>query len=333
MSSAVPLSEISILVPGLALHEHAVSRISKTFRLHHVDSSDPALVTEEQAHTVRGVAAAMVPLDAAFIDALPRLEIISYFGMGYEIVDAAYAAKRGIVVTNTPDVMNDEVADFAVGLLLSTVREFGKAETWLRTGRWRDGGSYPLSPATLRGRTVGIFGMGRIGAAIARRLEAFNLPVAYHNRSPKVGTSYTYHASLLDLARAVDTLICVAPGGPETEKAVDAEVLEALGRDGVLINVGRGSVVDEDALASALKRGTIRAAGLDVFADEPNVPQALLDAPNTVLVPHIASATQRTRSAVADLCVDNLVSWFERRRPLTPVKESLQLMNVFTEKI
>ncbi len=318
-------ANISILVPSGILHAHAIERISKQFQLVQTERPDVTLLTPEVARRVRGVAAAMTPLGAAFIDTLPNLEIIAYFGMGYEAVDVQHAAARGIIVTNTPDVMNEEVADVAVGLLLNCVREFGKAETWLRSGRWQRDGNYPLSPASLRGRSVGIYGMGRIGTAIARRLAAFDVPIAYHNRTANPAVPYQYYPTLLELAAAVDTLICVAPGGPATEKAIDACVLEALGPEGVLVNVGRGSTVDEAALAAALHEGTIFGAALDVFADEPHVPQALLDAPNIVLLPHIASASQRTRRAVADLCVDNLVAWFGEGKPLTPVSETAHL--------
>src|SRR6185312_16724197 len=161
--------------------------------------------------------------------------------------------------------------------------------------------------------------------AIALRLEVFGMPVAYHNRNPVEGSPYTYYPSLVELAKAVDTLICVAPGGKGTEKAVNAEVLAALGADGVFVNIGRGSSVDEDALAAALESGTIRAAGLDVFADEPNVPQRLLDAPNTCLLPHVGSSTVHTRNAMAKLQVDNLVAWFSEGRALTPVKETREV--------
>jgi len=317
--------DVTILVPSATLHAHAVSRISEEFRLVRIERADIALITPELAAQVRGIAAAMTVLDATFIDALPKLEIIGYFGMGYESVDAAHAASRGVIVTNTPDVMNEEVADVAVGLLLACVREFGSAEAWLRSGRWMREGNYLLSAATLRGRSVGIFGMGRIGTAIARRLEAFGVSIAYHNRSRNDAVPYRYFPTLLEMAASVDTLISVAPGGPSTEKAINAEVLKALGPDGVVVNVGRGSTIDEAALAEALTTGVIRGAALDVFADEPRVPQALLDAPNTLLLPHIASASRRTRAAVADLCVDNLVSWFDKGRPLTPVRECADL--------
>jgi lactate dehydrogenase-like 2-hydroxyacid dehydrogenase len=229
------------------------------------------------------------------------------------------------MVTNTPDVLTEEVADTTIGLLINTVREMYAAEKWLRDGDWVENGNYRLSRLTLRGRSVGIFGMGRIGRAVARRLEAFGLPIAYHNRRKVEGLAYEYHATLKGLAEAVDTLICIAPGGAATEKAINAEVLSALGSNGVFVNIGRGSAVDEAALAAALESGTIAAAGLDVFADEPNVPQALLDASNTSLLPHVGSASEHTRRAMADLCVDNLVAWFTERRPLTPVPETVKV--------
>ena len=317
------LKDIAVLVPG-RLHDHAVTRVGETFRMLRIESADPALLTAGMADEIRGVAL-MATMDAAFIDALPKLEIIASFGVGYDHVDAKYAAGKGVVVTNTPDVLTEEVADTAVGLLINAVRELPRAEKWLREGRWVRDGGYPLSKATLRGRRVGIFGLGRIGLAIARRLEAFGLPIAYHNRSPAEGVSYAYHPTLLGLAEAVDTLISVAPGGASTAKAVNAEVLRALGPDGVFVNLGRGSTVDEEALIKALSDGTIRAAGLDVFADEPRVPQALIDLPNASLLPHVGSASVHTRQTMADLVVDNLVAWFSEGRPLTPVPESAGL--------
>lgn len=314
------LQQITVLIPG-RLHEHAVQRIDKTFRLVRAEKADPALIAPEVLREARGVAA-MTTIDAAFIDALPNLEIIAGFGVGYDAIDARHAGTRGVMVTNTPDVLSEEVADTALGLLLNTVREFAKAEKWLRDGNWVAKGGYRLTPGTLRGRTIGIFGLGRIGLAIARRLEAFGLPIAYHNRRPVEGVGYAYYPTLLELAGAVDTLISVAPGGAATEKAVNAEVLKALGPDGVFVNVGRGSTVDEAALAAALADRTIFAAGLDVFADEPRVPQALLDAENACLLPHVGSASVATRRAMADLCVDNLVAWFGEGRALTPVPET-----------
>jgi lactate dehydrogenase-like 2-hydroxyacid dehydrogenase len=324
----VDLAAITVLVPG-SLHGHSVARIGRTFRMLRLDRIDPALVTDEMKATVRGVAASPAigggMIGPEFMAALRKAEIVANFGVGYDGVDARWAGEHGIMVTNTPDVLTEEVADTTVGLLLDTVRELSKAQAWLRDGRWKREGNYRLTPLTLRGRKIGIFGMGRIGMAIARRLEAFGLPIAYHNRRPVEGLGYAYHATLKGLASAVDTLISVAPGTPATAKAVNAEILAALGPDGVFVNIGRGSTVDEAALATALANGAIAAAGLDVFADEPNVPRALLDAPNTVLLPHVGSASEHTRRAMADLVVDNLIAWFTEGRALTPVPETVQV--------
>ncbi|MFC5385058.1 2-hydroxyacid dehydrogenase [Aquamicrobium segne] len=310
----------TILVSG-KVHEHVVARIDKAFRLVTIERPDPSLLSDEDIAAVRGLTA-FGNVDAALIDAFPNLEIIANFGVGYDSVDAVHAASKNIMVTNTPDVLTEEAADLTVGLLLAVLREIPKAEAWLRQGRWGGQGAYRYSPLSLRGRSIGIFGLGRIGRAVARRLEAFDVPIAYHNRRPVADISYAYHPTLEGLAKAVDTLVCIAPGGAETQKAINARILKALGPEGVLINTGRGSTVDEEALAAALEDGTIAAAGLDVFADEPHVPQVLLGAPNTVLLPHIASASVRTRRAMADLCVDNLVSWFVEKKALTPVPET-----------
>ena len=320
-----PLSrDIVVLVPG-RLHGHALTRLGEGFRLVRIDRADPSLLEPNFASKVRGVAA-MTVIDAAFIDALPNLEIIANFGVGYDAVDAAHAAARNVMVTNTPDVLTEEVADTAVGLLINTVRELPKAEAWLRAGRWVTDGAYPLSRATLRGRSVGIFGMGRIGLAIARRLEAFGLPISYHNRRKAEGVDHAYHDTLVGLARAVDTLISVAPGGAATDKAVNAEVLAALGANGVFVNIGRGSTVDQAALAAALRGGTILAAGLDVFDDEPRVPDDLLSLGNACLLPHVGSASVHTRQAMADLVVDNLIGWFDEGKALTPVGETASVV-------
>lgn len=312
--------DVTILIPG-KLHAHAVERISNAFRVVTAERADPSLLNEEERARIKG-AAVMTRVDAAFIDALPNLEIVASFGVGYDHVDARHAGSTGVMVTNTPDVLTEEVADTALGLLLNTVRELPKAEVWLRAGKWVSEGNYPLTRGTLRGRSVGIFGLGRIGQAIAHRLEAFGLPVSYHNRRPVDGVDYTYYPTLVDLARNVDTLVSIAPGGASTEKAVNAEVLAALGSNGVFVNIGRGSTVDEDALAKALADGTIMAAGLDVFANEPKVPEGLLKAENASLLPHVGSATIHTRQAMADLVADNLLAWFGRGEVLTPVAET-----------
>lgn len=285
--------------------------------IHQMDAAERASIT--------GFACLFSPVDAALLDALPNLKIISSFGVGYDHIDARAAAERGIIVTHTPDVLDDEVADTAIGLLINTIRQLPAAETWLRQGRWVRDGHYPLTPLTLRQRTAGIFGLGRIGLAIAQRLQGFGIAIRYHNRSQRSDVDYPYDKSLLALAENCDTLINVAPATPQTRHAINANVLQALGHDGVFINVGRGATVDETALAQALSQGTIAAAGLDVFEDEPNVPQALLDAPNTSLLPHVASASKHTRAAMGQLVIDNLNHWFNTGSALTPVPETAHL--------
>ncbi|AIJ72460.1 MULTISPECIES: 2-hydroxyacid dehydrogenase [Brucella] len=302
--------------------DYAVQRLSDEFNVQRMARGDTALLGSDWVKDVKGIAS-MSKVSADLIDALPNLEIIGNFGVGYDAVDARHAGANNVMVTNTPDVLTEEVADTTIGLLIDTVRELSKAQEFLRRGEWGKQVRYPLSKLSLRGRKVGIFGLGRIGKAVARRIEAFGLPIAYHNRRKAADVAYDYYPSLKELAGAVDTLILVAPGGAETTRAVNTEVLQALGPEGVLINIGRGSVVDEEALAQALKDGTIAAAGLDVFANEPHVPQALLDAPNTVLLPHIGSASVKTRRAMADLVVDNLIAWFDTGTAITPVPETV----------
>jgi lactate dehydrogenase-like 2-hydroxyacid dehydrogenase len=260
-------------------------------------------------------------IDAAFMQRFPRLEFISTFGVGYDHVDAKWAGAHGIIVTNTPDVLNEEVADTTLGLLLCTVREFPQADRFVRAGRWEQG-PYRLSPATLRDRTMGIVGMGRIGQAIARRLDAFRVPIVYHSRRPQTGMPYRHYPALLDMARDADVLIVIVPGGAGTRNLINAEILEALGPTGILINMARGSVVDEPALIAALRDKKIFAAGLDVFANEPNVPRELIEMENVVLFPHLGSASLHTRSAMDQLVVDNLLSWISGKGPLTPVPET-----------
>ena len=251
----------------------------------------------------------------------PKLEMIASFGVGYDHIDSTYAHEHNVIVTNTPDVLTEEVADVAMGLLISTLREFVKADKYLRSGLWQTQ-NYPLSVGSLRDRKVGIVGMGRIGQAIARRLDASLVPVVYHSRNPSKDVSYKHYPDLIEMAKAVDTLMVIVPGGASTNKMVNAEVLKALGPRGVLVNVARGSVVDEQALVQALKSGTILAAGLDVFAAEPNVPDELKTMQNVILLPHIGSASVVTRNAMDQLVVDNLKAWFGGKGPLTPIAET-----------
>lgn len=284
-------------------------------------AADPEAMLAEIGPRIRALCVGgQVGVDAALMDRLPNLELIANFGVGYDAVDAVEAHRRGITVTNTPDVLTDEVADLAVGLVLATLRRIPQADRYLRAGHWPKA-PFPLT-ASLRGRRVGILGLGRIGRAIAQRLGSFGVEIDYHGRSRQAGTPYTYHDSLIGLARAVHILIVVAPGGADTRNLVDAAVLEALGPEGILINVARGTLVDEAALTAALKAGTILGAGLDVFENEPHVPEDLAALDNTVLLPHVGSASEHTRAAMAQLVVDNVVSWLEGRGPLTPVAET-----------
>lgn len=309
-----------ILVPG-RMSSRARERLPQSFDPVFLASGDPALVTAEMAETVTGIAA-QGPVSGALMDALPKLEIIANFGVGYDWIDTAHAVRSGIMVTHTPEVLNEEVADTAIALLLNTVRQLPQAEQWLREGRWVRDGAFALTPLTLRGRSVGIYGLGRIGLAIARRLEGFGVTISYHTRNRRDDVTYDYYPTLIAMAEAVDTIIVIVPGSAETRHAINAGVLKALGPQGVLINIGRGSTVDETALAEALHGKVIAGAGLDVFEDEPNVPDALLSLPNVSLLPHVGSASQATRDAMSDLVVDNLIAWFGKGEALTPVPET-----------
>jgi lactate dehydrogenase-like 2-hydroxyacid dehydrogenase len=310
-----------ILIPD-RVSSRVLAGLTSLFTVHHLPAAGADAFLAEIGSRIRGLArGGHAHIDRSLLDRLPHLEIIASCGVGYDGIDVAAAAERGVIVTNTPDVLTEEVADTAIGLLLMTVRELSAAERHLRAGKWATDGPYPLS-ASLRDRAVGIVGLGRIGLAIARRLDAMKVPIAYHSRRPVVGAPYRYVASLRDMAAEVDVLLVVVPGGPATRNLIDAHVLEALGPDGIFINMGRGSVVDEPALIDALKNRTIRAAGLDVFANEPHVPPELIDLPNAVLLPHVGSASVYTRDAMGQLVVDNLKSWFQAGRPLTPVPET-----------
>jgi lactate dehydrogenase-like 2-hydroxyacid dehydrogenase len=289
------------------------------------EESDPDAVLTARRDEIVAVATGGAAIDGPFLDRLPAVRLVASFGVGYDRIDATAAAERGVVVTNTPGVLDDEVADTALGLLLMTVRELPQAERYLRDGKWTEGRPYPLTRATLHGRRMGILGLGRIGQAIADRVQPFGVTVAYHNRHPKE-VDYQYYPSLVDMAADVDILMIVIPGGDSTRHLVDAEVLKALGPDGILINVARGTVVDEQALVDALRTNTILSAGLDVFEHEPKVHPDLLALPNAVLLPHIGSATIPTRTAMGNLVVNNIRHWLTNGTPLTPVPESTRLL-------
>ncbi len=298
--------------------------LEPVFAIHHLsEAKDRDALTARIAGHARfmAVAYANEKIDSEMMGRFPKLEIVSSFGVGYDHVDAKWAGAHGIVVTNTPDVLTEEVADTTLGLLLNTVREFPQAERYLRAGKWEQK-HYQLSQATLRDRTVGMVGMGRIGQAIARRLDAFGVPVVYHTRRPQAVVGYRHYPSLLAMAHDVDTLVIIVPGGAQTRNMINAQVLEALGPRGIVINVARGSVVDEDALIAALRDKKIFAAGLDVFVDEPKVPGELIEMDNVVLFPHLGSASAYTRARMDQLVVDNLVSWAAGKGALTPVPET-----------
>ncbi|MDR3384127.1 2-hydroxyacid dehydrogenase [Cupriavidus basilensis] len=251
---------------------------------------------------------AAIGVDAAMIAAMPNLKVISSFGVGLDKIDLDAARARGIAVGYTPDVLNDCVADTAFGLLMDVARGFSAADRFVRRGEWPKA-QFPLA-TRVSGKRMGIVGMGRIGRVIARRGAGFDMAVRYHSRRPAQDAPYHHEPSLTELARWADFLVIATAGGPETRHLVSAEVLDALGPSGFLINIARGTVVDETALVDALVRGRIAGAGLDVFEHEPQVPQALFALDNVVLLPHIASATHETRNAMADLVFENLQAFF-----------------------
>jgi len=309
MFGAKPIIEEALTKAGLQLHKAWAA------------PDQDAFIASIAPH-VRAIAAVAGhgPVDGALMARFPKLEIVSSFGVGYDHIDAKWAGQHGVIVTNTPDVLNEEVADTALGLLLATVRHLPQAEKYLRAGHWPKHGDYQLTPS-LRDRTVGIVGMGRIGKAIARRLDAMNVPVVYHSRRP-ADVAYKHYPNILEMARDVTVMVVITPGGAATKNLVNADVLKALGPDGILINVARGSVVDEAALIKALKDKTILSAGLDVFANEPSVPQELIEMEHVVLLPHVGSASIATRRAMDQLVADNIISWFAGKGALTPVPET-----------
>ncbi len=313
------MSDIDILVAA-PLPPFLYEPLKADYRCHdYAAASDRNALLAEIGDRIRAlVQGGGTVTPTTLLDALPKLEIISVFGVGYDGVPTGYCRDRGIKVTNTPDVLTDDVADVAVALILMTGRGFIRANRFVHAGKWVHGS--PELSMKLAGRAVGIVGLGRIGRAIAHRVEAMGMPIAYTGRKPQ-DVPYRYVADLESLASQVDFLVVACPGGAATHHLVDARVLAALGAKGTLINIARGSIVDESALARALVDGTIKAAGLDVFADEPRIPDALLALDNVVLLPHVGSATQETRQAMGDLCKANLDAWFTERKTLTLIPE------------
>lgn len=283
------------------------------------DPTERTAFLAEQAGGIRiAVCSGRVGVDTELMRSLPALEAIINFGVGYDATDVAQAAERGIPLSNTPDVLNDCVADTALALYLDTLRRVSAADRFVRAGRWAAGEGFPLT-ARASGRTVGIIGLGRIGTAIAQRLEAFGCRIHYHNRTERPESGYTYHRTARELAEAVDVLIVAAAGGPDSVGIVGAAELAALGPQGYLINIARGTVVDEDALLTAVTEGTIAGAGLDVYEREPQVPEALFGLENVVLLPHVGSGTRETRADMAELVLSNLRRYLADGTLLTPI--------------
>lgn len=313
LPTGIRILQVGALMPFL---EHDLRDGFAVVRLPDGDARE-AFLADHADEIEIAITSGGVGIPTALLAALPSLRSIIHFGVGYDTTDVAGAQARGIVVSNTPDVLNDCVADTALTLLLDVFRRASEADRFVRRGEWADG-RFPLA-VKFSGKRIGIVGLGRIGSAIAARLEGFGCVVSYHNRREVEGCRYTYVDSLLELARDSDALVVAAAGGPASSGLISHEVLEALGPQGFLVNIARGSVVDQSALIAALTQGTIAGAGLDVFADEPRVPLELLALDNVVLLPHLASGTHETRRAMADLVLDNLRSYLRDRTLVTPV--------------
>lgn len=307
---------LAVAKPSPLLAPQLAAAFTVHERLHETDPAAFAVV----APRVRAIAASGESrISAELLTQLPALEIVSVMGVGYDGVDVAAAKSRGVVVTHTPDVLNDDVADLAIGLMLCAARQLPAADRYVREGRWPNG-PMPLA-RKMSGARLGLVGMGRIGQAIALRAAAFGMRIAYTARNARPALPYLYHPTAATLAEHSDFLVVITPGGAGTRHLIDAEVLAALGPKGILVNVARGSVVDEAALIEALEHGLIAGAALDVFENEPHVPERLRALPQVVLAPHIGSATTATRQAMADLAFANLREHFAGRRPPTPVPE------------
>lgn len=307
------------LVVAPRLYQPVMTRLESEFTIHPLwEAKDPLAFLAPLGDRVRGLASFTgYPVPAGLIAAMPKLEIIASMSVGTDHIDLAAARARGIAVTNAPDVLTDCVADLGMGLVINLARNLVAAERFVRAGKWRQG-LFPLA-TKLGGATMGIVGLGRIGKAVAKRAEAFGMRVVYFGRRPQPGIAYDFYDDLAAMARDSDYLMLTCPGGAATRHLVDGRILAALGPEGMLINIARGSVVDEAALIAALTSGQIKGAALDVYADEPRVPEALIALDNVVLAPHIASATHATRAAMGNLMVDNLLAHFAGKPLLTPV--------------
>lgn len=316
MTKAIEIYGRGVMPPRLD------ARLDENFTLHRDTAQMPSDEwLKEYGDRIIGLAnASFTPLEADLMDRLPNLKIISTLGVGYDKIDVAAAKERGILVTHTPDVLNADVANYALLLLLAASRDLMAQEDYARSGRWAEEGRAQLT-RTLEGATLGIVGLGRIGRNLAKKLEIFGGPILYHGRSAQPDVPYEYCPDLVAMATRCDALILLLPGGAATDNIVNAEVMAALGPTGILVNVARGSVVDEPALITALETGALGFAALDVFAEEPTIPQALRDSKKVILSPHAASATVETRNAMFDLTADNLIAYFSDGAPLTLVPE------------
>lgn len=313
-------ADLLVIVGESAMHPPLVQQLKSQFAavsLPQDEHEREAFYAEHGASARRAVTSSFAGLSAGDMDAMPHLELIANFGVGYDSTDVPAATERGIKVTNTPDVLNDAVADLGVGLLIDVMRGLSESDRFARESRWTSG-AFPLR-REVTGSRVGILGLGRIGQAVADRLVGFRCEVGYHNRSEVPASPLRYFDDLHELARWSDALVVVVPGGAATKHLVDASVLEALGADSFLVNIARGSVVDESALIDALTDGVIAGAGLDVYENEPHIPSQLRDLPNVVLAPHIASGTHETRQAMADAVLANLRGWASEKKLVTPV--------------
>jgi lactate dehydrogenase-like 2-hydroxyacid dehydrogenase len=295
--------EIIITARG---HAATMATLQSEFTAHLLsEAPDRHAFLRQHAPNVRALATfGPMAVDGKLMDALPKLEIISNFGVGVDAINLDDASKRNIIVTNTPDVLNEAVADTAIALVLMTVRKYPQSEVYLRGGNWASRGPYPLS-TDIGGKTLGILGLGRIGEAIARRAVACGMVIRYHNRNRK-DVAYAYDPDPVTLARNSDVLLVVTPATAETARIINAKILDALGPEGYVVNIARGSVVDEPVLLRYLQEKKIAGAGLDVFADEPRVPPEFFTLDNAVLLPHVGSATVETRKAMGDLQIENL---------------------------
>ncbi|MGE4239996.1 2-hydroxyacid dehydrogenase [Ramlibacter sp.] len=281
--------------------------------------ADAAAFLREHGREFTGlVTGSLKGASGELIDAMPNLQVIANYGVGYDTIDLGAARRRGVAVSTTPDVLTDCVADFAFGLLIATARQHVAADRFVRDGEWKPGVFFRVTTRVARKR-LGVLGLGRIGQAIAQRSTGFGMEVRYHSRRPVAQARWTYEPSLRELAAWCDFLVVACAGGEATRHLVNAEVLDALGPHGFIVNIARGTVIDEAALVAALKNKRIAGAGLDVFEHEPNVPRELLEADNVVLAPHTASGTQETRREMGELVLDNLRSWYRDGRLLTPV--------------